>query len=501
MKKFIVIITAGLLFLNSCDEFLTESDPLKLTQGNFYQTESELIAASNGIYANIYSIWGSLGLPYNYGELYAGGNSYIYEAVGTVSDNMSKCQIASTEATVAGDWNRHYKIVFNTNDFLAVLDGFDKSKLTPGLEEKMRAMALFVRGTAYYYLTEAFGDVPLVLKVLTPAEAKSQTRQPKSEVVAQAIKDLEYAVANLPATHPASEFGKPTKAAANAILARICMSNNLKDKAITACEAIVNSGLYSLDSDGNGTINAEDYSHVFNANTTSSKERILTLNFLEGPSSSGGYNNPEYTQNYIPGTAGAVIYLPDDPSKRTISTYGSGAATTSLINEFETGDVMRKQISAVEYLSTPAGAQLYKPHSAKFYWKFKGPISDIGSDVNVVRYSEIILNLAELKNDASLLNQVRKRAGLPGWGEAGYPTSKYPTLADAIAHERRVELSFEYVRGFDLKRTGKFVQVRSKELSDRLGSTVTLQSWQELWPIPFKETEITPGLLPNNQGY
>jgi hypothetical protein len=312
---------------------------------------------------------------------------------------------------------------------------------------------------------------------------------------------MEYAVANLPATYPASEFGKPTKAAANAILARICMSNSMNAKALTACEAIVSSGLYSLDSDGNGVVNAEDYSHVFNAYTTSSKERILTLNFIEGPSSTGGYNNGEYAQNYIPGTAAPIIYLPDDPSKRTISTYGSGAVTTSLINEFETEDVMRKQISAVESLKTPAGASLFKPHSAKFYWKFKGPLSDIGTDVNIVRYSEILLNLAELKNDASYMNQVRSRAGLPGWGAAGYPTAKYPTLSDAIAHERRVELSFEYVRGFDLKRTGKFVEVRSKELSDRLGSAVTLAKWQELWPIPFQQTEITPGLLPNNSGY
>jgi hypothetical protein len=501
MKKYIVILIMGLLFFNSCDKFLTESDPLKLTQGNFYQTEEQMIAAANGIYANIYSIWGSLGLAYNYGELYAGGNSYIYESVGTVSDNMSKCQVPSNDATITADWNRHYKIIFNANDFLSVLDGFDKSRLSSGTEEKMRALALFVRGTAYYYLTEAFGDVPLVLKVLTPTEAKSQTRQAKAEVVAQAIKDLEYAVANLPVTYPASEYGKPTKAAANAILARICMANSMNAKAITACEAIVSSNIYSLDSDGNGVVNTEDYSHVFNAYTNASKERILSLNFIEGPSSSGGYNNPEYSQNYIPGTAGAVIYLPDDPSKRVFSTYGSGAATVSLINEFETGDLMRKQISAVEYLKTPAGAQLYKPHSAKFYWKFKGPISDIGSDVNIVRYSEILLNLAELKNDASYLNQVRSRAGLPGWGEAGYPTNKYPTLADAIAHERRVELSFEYVRGFDLKRTGKFVEVRSKELSDRLGTAVTLQKWQELWPVPFQQTEITPGLLPNNAGY
>jgi hypothetical protein len=501
MKKYIVILTMGLLFLNSCDKFLTESDPLKLTQGNFYQTEADMVAAANGIYSNIYTIWGSLGLPYNYGELYAGGNSYIYESVGTVSDNMSKCQVSSNDATVTGDWNRHYKVIFNANDFLSVLDGFDKSKLSSGTEEKMRAMALFVRGATYYYLTEAFGDVPLVLKVLTPTEANSQKRQPKAEVVAQAIKDLEYAVANLPATYPAAEYGKPVKAAANAILARICMSNGMTTKAIAACEAIVSSGLYSLDSDGNGTVNSDDYSHVFNAYTNASKERILFLNFLEGPSSTGGYNDPDYSQNYIPGTAAPIIYLPDDPSKRVFSTYGSGAVTTSLINEFESGDVMRKQISAVEYLKTPAGAQLSKPHSAKFYWKFRGPISDIGTDVNIVRYSEILLNLAELKNDATYLNQIRLRAGLPAWGAAGYPTAKYPTLADAIAHERRVELSFEYVRGFDLKRTGKFVEVRSKELSDRLGSSVTLQKWQELWPIPFSQTEITPGLLPNNSGY
>ena len=57
----------------------------------------------------------------------------------------------------------------------------------------------------------------------------------------------------------------------------------------------------------------------------------------------------------------------------------------------------------------------------------------------------------------SLINEVRKRAGLKDITAAGVTSQS--AFRDAVAHERRVELAFENHRWYDLVRTGKAVEV------------------------------------------
>jgi hypothetical protein len=94
----------------------------------------------------------------------------------------------------------------------------------------------------------------------------------------------------------------------------------------------------------------------------------------------------------------------------------------------------------------------------------------------VLRYADLLLLLSEATGDATYLNQVRKRAGLPLYGEAGYP-AKYNTVALAVEHERRVELAFEFHRWFDLKRTNRVVDVLTAK-----GKPVTQNKL--VFPIP-----------------
>jgi hypothetical protein len=77
----------------------------------------------------------------------------------------------------------------------------------------------------------------------------------------------------------------------------------------------------------------------------------------------------------------------------------------------------------------------------------------------VLRYADVLLMLAEATDDAKYLNEVRNRVGLPAWGSPDYPAAEYPTLALAIEHERRVELAMEFHRMFDLKRTGRALEL------------------------------------------
>ena len=97
---------------------------------------------------------------------------------------------------------------------------------------------------------------------------------------------------------------------------------------------------------------------------------------------------------------------------------------------------------------------------------------------------------------AALVNQVRTRAKLPNATAA--------TQADmrlAVEKERRLELAFEGVRWYDLKRTGRVITVinNATGVGDvNLGYHLTTN--RLVWPIPQAELDKNTKLT-QNPGY
>ena len=298
------------------------------------------------------------------------------------------------------------------------------------------------------------------------------------------IEDLQFAIANLPDSYSAADAGHVSKYAAKAMLARVYMANNMNTEAKAQLKDIIDSGMYSLDTDNNGVTNPADWDNLFNVATKNTKESILECQYLKGVT--GFYH--DLAQQFTPRLSG--FHFPG--LTQTMEMWGNGAVRDSLYNDFESTDLMRRDISAQMYV-TIGGVSKYCPNTAKYYWKTAETLY-IGSNVHVIRYAEILLNYAELTNDATYLNMVRTRAGLPGWGKPGYPTSKYPTLALAIDHERRVEFSFEFQRGFDLKRTGRLIDVVKKMTG------ITISADKILLPIPQSVLDVNTKMT-QNKGY
>ena len=70
----------------------------------------------------------------------------------------------------------------------------------------------------------------------------------------------------------------------------------------------------------------------------------------------------------------------------------------------------------------------------------------------------------------------------------GVEVSTQQEVLDAIDHERRVELAFEGDRFPDLVRTGRAVAVMG------------IDPFRQLWPVPYSEIVVAPGLT-QNPGY
>jgi len=140
--------------------------------------------------------------------------------------------------------------------------------------------------------------------------------------------------------------------------------------------------------------------------------------------------------------------------------------------------------------------------------KFLGETGQVNGrvDVKVIRAAEVLLNKAEaqyeLGQDAlSTLDELRDlRYVAYDGGESGQ------ALEDAIQFERRVELSFEGHRFFDLKRRSEPV-VRSTmgDLIDGSGTspdfpTLDADNFRFQLPIPIAEINANQNMV-QNPGY
>ena len=108
------------------------------------------------------------------------------------------------------------------------------------------------------------------------------------------------------------------------------------------------------------------------------------------------------------------------------------------------------------------------------------------------------------------LNTVRTRTGSllktyeESLGNSAYAAA-YPTLRDAIFHERRTEMCFENQRWFDLMRlypnATDFVKHMQSVVEPNAGAKYTnFQAYEILLPIPYDEVFINPD-LGQNPGY
>jgi len=129
-----------------------------------------------------------------------------------------------------------------------------------------------VRGFFYWQLIDVFGNVPLVLDFAT-ADAQPTTTS-RANVYAAIVGDLEAAVPKLSKAVDGTTYGRMNYYAGQALLAKLYLNAGVYTgsdqwaKVVTACDAIINSGEYSLE--GN-------YFTNFNVDNSGSNEFIFAI--------------------------------------------------------------------------------------------------------------------------------------------------------------------------------------------------------------------------------
>ena len=478
-----VLVTTG----SSCEKYYDKQPLDQLSNATFWKTESDLNMAIAGVYRRMQyeaiddriAAWD--GLTDNAWVQYPWLNDFY---------SIGKGDIVSTNVLSSGMWNYCYRAIAACNNFIdQVNKGNNFIGVNADLKIKYNAEVRFIRAFEYYWLTQCFGDVPLITEPQSLENMKTPL-SPKENVLKQMYEDLDFAIANLP---DEAYTGHVIKAAAKALKARVKLYNGDYPDAIALSKEIIDGGKFSVSPDYRANfLESHDQDNC--------PEIIFSIKF-QGP------NNP-------------------NPSDQTYGWWGSVNPLKEFVLSHEPGDKRLKANVLSPGDPWPLGEKQNGPGSAFFVgdqqfvattyncnkWVNQETATpsnwaSLGNDATHLRFAEVLLIYAEAKNEISgpdqsiydAVNEIRSRAGLDE-----LPVGlNQEAMREKIRHERRIEFAFEGQRYFDLKRWGIIGEVVS-DIPEPPVSTSTFRVWKDhfkLLPIPQAEIDKDPQNLIQNPGY
>lgn len=377
--------------------------------------------------------------------------------------------VSSSNNNVTIAWTALYKQLYSVNLAIEGLTAADNLNY----RNQWLGEAYFLRGLIYFYLTNMYKDVPLVLGS-DYLHNNGLARNTQADVYTQILDDLKQAQSLLTVEYRdgnglvADNRARPNRAAATALLARVYLYMQNWQNAATEA--------------GNIIADAADYQMVQPAQSFLVNSREIIWGLV--PTQNATYNHrvKDVAAYFIPNgsaplTAGVFLTLSD-----------------SLVKSFEANDLRYANwvgIDSVAGTATSPAAVYY------FAYKYKanGTYTTAQESLVMLRLAEQYLIRAEARAKLDDLNgaladldAVRARAGLP----ASTAASKTEIL-NAIQQERRVELFTEAGhRYFDLRRTGALDELMTKISPLKGGGNwASFEAW---WPIPLSDIQNNPKL-------
>jgi starch-binding outer membrane protein, SusD/RagB family len=513
MKKTIILTSIlGLALAQSCnEESLNKVNPNGVTFDTYFNNEAELTAGVNSIYALVQSnslVSREWFFTHDLrGDECASGGGQLE----TPRNQLLIGVHDPANSLINAQWRGWYRTIHRANVVLekgAVIKG-----LPDATKNRLVGEARFLRAWAYYELATLFGGVPIYKEFVKSVEG-SNPRGTQKEAYDLAISDLKAAEAGLPATYPAAQLGRATKAAAQTLLARIYLQNGDYASAKTELQKVVSSGLYKI---------TDNYLDLTNEEGEFNSESIFEVVYSP---SGGAYNwggdsdgsavqeETVRTQEYS-----AIGWRNIIPSNKVLNDYerkSKGDAKDDPrfdMSYWKEGDKFNNGTSTLTADRVQGNSSTVDGKTSKISWrkysvlyKVDNGYAQSGINMRVMRYADVLLMLAECENETggtaaaiSLMNQVRARKSvdMPAYPTKNYPCANKDEVFAAIQHERYVELAAEQVRNFDIVRWRKNKKQKSEPLSYFIAGK------HEFLPIPQSEIDNNPKIdqKDQNPGY
>ena len=529
--KYVMLLLLA-VFMGACDK-----DELLDTGDKTFLSPDEIAQNAEGLLIGAYDVfqWQNLGVN-------QGNARHIYPVMwqgiraddmvsqwatfwqpGLLLDDLPLVQPNNTN--IAALWEKWFTGVQRANAAISVLEASEVDN-----KDQLIAEAQFIRAFCYFELVRHWGGVPLYTENFDAStDFSSVGRASVAEVYAQIEADLEAAIPNLQG-RAATPTGRATRGAAQAILAKVHLSQGEYAEVLTYTSALISSGEYALE---------PNFADNFTTANEFGIESVLEIDYKSGI-------NNGFFESVGTAAEGSSSYQMFGYIFNGNGAFGNSVPRPELIALYEDTDTRKDATfitpeSILENGPQSCGCLVFNPDGTvvfgdagnesqwigtdiyNFFWlvnesswvsrasmrKYNiGQITTLPqlsqSDLNekLMRYAEVLLMHAE----ASLFSGTTSTGGAPAIsGQDAFDQVRdraYGGSAPAVALsldnlklERRKELATEgWNRFTDLVRWGD------------AASALAFKNFQvgrdELLPIPQSEIDVvgTAG-LPQNPGY
>lgn len=520
-KIFLVILTAT--FFAGCNDDLLETVPNdRVSSGIFWKTDKDAIFAANAVYTYLEDV-GSFTTWDGMSDI--GHITLMWRAESIIE----KGAYDATMGKVLNEWNSTYVGIQKANAFL---DNVGQVKPTSqALIDRLTGEVKVLR--AYYYskLAVLYGDVPLVTKVISLEESRQLTRTPVNQIWDFIAQELTDAAALLPTTQ--TEKGRITKGAALALKARALLYAGRYPEAAATAKEVMDLNVYDL---------YPAYDKLFTYGAENNQEVIFDKQFVKDTYRNNMFSLLTPASVFASSNSSSVV-----PTKQAVDAYqmANGKDITDPSSGFDPHNPYTNRDPRLRYSIFVIGDELpngkiydsrpgsgtgdaigYSENSTGTGFNVKKYLnkedlsqpSNNGINIIFMRYAEVLLIYAEAKIEANqmdqsvldAINKVRQRpsVNMPPITAIG----SLEEMRGIVRRERQVELAFEGLRYYDIRRWRIAEHVIPGILygmtyTDADGSlkTISLPSFVKvfdknrdyLWPIPQREKELNPNLIQN----
>ena len=479
MKKIILLASAvAMLSATACNKLLDLTPRDSISDKVMWADVSSAEYAVNSVYSYIYDIYvtypcvagmtDALTDQIKYG-------SYLYNSMCFIPSEIAyggSTLTANYVDVYMGAWGSLYGALRRTNEAIYNLHTLG-TNLSEADRIRLEAELRLVRGWLYFELVKRYKEIIIYDEDLT-AIVKDKAVSPEADGWKAVKDDLAFAEQNLP--EKANARGRLDKGAAYALATRALLYAKDYAGVIAAADAVKSLG-YSLESDyssvfaGGGTESILQYNFSYADNVMQSFDFYYSPggDFARVGQQGGAYATPtqEMVESYELATGGFPDWSPwhgtttETPPYKLLeprfqaSILYNGATWKGRTIEPYVGGLdgwaeWRKETQPLGRTTT--GYYLRKGVDENH--DFAGRDASKGTQPAVIlRYGEVLLNKAEAcyrTNDPAGANaavkEIRSRVGLP------YTDLSGDDLWAAIRQERRVELAFEGLWYWDLRR-------------------------------------------------
>ncbi|MFO7852250.1 MAG: RagB/SusD family nutrient uptake outer membrane protein [Bacteroidota bacterium] len=529
ISKILIFLSILSLLTVSCEKDLLNTIPKdRLATDLFWQTEQDALYASTGIYSRLGGQWRYCSM-----DAYTDIAHFILQW--RAESAIEKNTYDASNNVVGYEWAHYYGIVQAASSFLENIEKVED--IDPDLTARLEAEAKTLRAYAYINLVMLYGDVPLVTRTMSVADAKEITRTSTSEIWSFISTELGEAATDLPSVQ--SDRGRVTKGVALGLKARAALYAGNYSEARDAAAAVMALGVHEIH---------DSYAELFDYAGESSSEIMFARQYARDLDAHEIFNfytaNSLYTQEcqVIPTKELVDAYLMQSTGL-PIDEAGSGFDPYDPYNDrdprlshtiYVNGDILPNG----EVLNTLPGSGTgdditsSAENVTQTGWYFKKYVSETdyptpwncGVNLIYLRYAEVLLIYAEASIelgganiDQSVLDAINELRTRSDVNMPLVTATDQAELREIVRRERKVELAIEGHRLFDIRRwqIGEDVipgTIKGMTYEDPAnpGTLVTAEltgyvkefnpAKHYLWPIPFNELELNDNLT-QNPGY